>query len=166
MTNNVTITSEELLKYWQEHRRLTRRVLEAVPEDKFETYSIGGMRTPSGLALELLAMGATGLKGLLTNEWKSFGETENDHPGANPHSKDNILIRWDAATEEINALWPRLTPQRFRETVNIFNAYEGTVLSSFYYFVDNEIHHRAQIYVYLRSLGIEPPPFWDREPWN
>ncbi|WP_367868755.1 DinB family protein [Pedobacter sp. WC2423] len=28
--------------------------------------------------------------------------------------------------------------------------------------MDNEIHHRGQGYVYLRSLGIEPPFFWDR----
>jgi uncharacterized damage-inducible protein DinB len=27
------------------------------------------------------------------------------------------------------------------------------------YVVDNEIHHRAQGYVYLRALGIEPPLF-------
>jgi uncharacterized damage-inducible protein DinB len=31
------------------------------------------------------------------------------------------------------------------------------------YIVDNEIHHRGQGYVYLRALGIEPPPFWQRD---
>jgi uncharacterized damage-inducible protein DinB len=30
------------------------------------------------------------------------------------------------------------------------------------YIVDNEIHHRGQGYVYLRELGIEPPPFYER----
>jgi uncharacterized damage-inducible protein DinB len=24
------------------------------------------------------------------------------------------------------------------------------------------VHHRGQGYVYLRALGIEPPPFWER----
>jgi uncharacterized damage-inducible protein DinB len=28
--------------------------------------------------------------------------------------------------------------------------------------IDNEIHHRGQGYVYLRALGIEPPPFYER----
>ncbi|MEX6688230.1 DinB family protein [Danxiaibacter flavus] len=41
--------------------------------------------------------------------------------------------------------------------------YEGPAYSSLLYFIDNEIHHRAQGYVYLRSLGIQPPFFWDRE---
>lgn len=30
------------------------------------------------------------------------------------------------------------------------------------YVMDNEIHHRGQGYAYLRALGIEPPPFYDR----
>jgi uncharacterized damage-inducible protein DinB len=30
------------------------------------------------------------------------------------------------------------------------------------YFLDNEIHHRAQGFVYLRELGIEPPAFYRR----
>ncbi|NLG08337.1 MAG: damage-inducible protein DinB, partial [Deinococcales bacterium] len=37
-----------------------------------------------------------------------------------------------------------------------------TVLSLVQYAIDNEIHHRAQGYVYLRALGVEPPPFWER----
>ena len=30
------------------------------------------------------------------------------------------------------------------------------------YTLENEIHHRGQAYVYLRMLGIEPPPFYER----
>ena len=30
------------------------------------------------------------------------------------------------------------------------------------YLIDNEVHHRGQGYVYLRALGVEPPPFWER----
>jgi uncharacterized damage-inducible protein DinB len=29
-------------------------------------------------------------------------------------------------------------------------------------FIDNEVHHRGQGYVYLRALGVEPSPFWER----
>ncbi|RYD85889.1 MAG: damage-inducible protein DinB, partial [Sphingobacteriales bacterium] len=35
-------------------------------------------------------------------------------------------------------------------------------LQNILYFIDNEIHHRGQGYVYLRALGIEPPFFWER----
>ncbi|WP_448635563.1 hypothetical protein [Pedobacter panaciterrae] len=38
------INSNALLDHWQGHRRLTRRVIEAFPEDKLFNYSVGGMR--------------------------------------------------------------------------------------------------------------------------
>ena len=52
-----------------------------------------------------------------------------------PRPKAEILRAWDEDTPHIDRL---------------FNV------------IDNEIHHRAQGYVYLRALGIEPPPFYDR----
>jgi uncharacterized damage-inducible protein DinB len=78
------------------------------------------------------------------------------------NSKANILALWDKATEEINGYWAQIPDERFHETILAFGQYEGTVLSSILYYIDNEIHHRGQGYVYLRSLGTEPPPFWDR----
>lgn len=40
----VVITPEELLKHWQGHRNLTRRVIDAFPEEALFKHSIGGMR--------------------------------------------------------------------------------------------------------------------------
>ena len=37
----VVINPEELLEHWQGHRRVTRKTIEAFPEDKFTSYSIG-----------------------------------------------------------------------------------------------------------------------------
>lgn len=162
MENNQIFTPEELLQHWQGHRRLTRKLIEAFPEDKFATYSVGGMRPFSELALELLIMGAPGVRGIVTDRWQNFAEMEHHQQGANMHSKEEILRRWDEATAEIDTLWAQIPPQRFRETTKVFNQYEGTVYGSLFYFIDNEIHHRGQAYVYFRSLGIEPPAFWDR----
>jgi uncharacterized damage-inducible protein DinB len=36
------------------------------------------------------------------------------------------------------------------------------VYDAILYAIDNEIHHRAQGYVYLRALDLEPPPFYER----
>jgi uncharacterized damage-inducible protein DinB len=38
-----------------------------------------------------------------------------------------------------------------------------TIYALLLYVVDNEIHHCGQGYVYLRSLGIAPPPFYERD---
>ena len=51
---NVTtiLTPDELLKHWQGHRTLTRRVIELFPEKEFFTYKIGGMRTFAEMTIE------------------------------------------------------------------------------------------------------------------
>lgn len=170
MTNNahsttaepVVITPQEWLDHWQGHRRLTRRVIEAFPEDKLFGFSIGGMRPFSEMVLEMISIAELGIEGIVTNQWKSLGDGSHDAGEPRPATKKELLAKWDAITDIINTWWPRIQPERFQEMILAFNAYEGTVTSSILYYIDNEIHHRGQGYVYLRALGIEPPPFWER----
>ena len=154
------ITAGTLLEHWQGHRRLTRKMIEAFPEDKLFTYSIGGMRPFAELAMETLRMGPPGLKGVVVGSWPTWAEIEKSYP--TPKTKEELLKLWDRATEQMNSLWPHITAERFQEVDKMFGQYEGPIYWSILYFVDNEIHHRGQGYVYLRSLGIEPPPFWER----
>ena len=107
---------------------------------------------------ELLAIAVPGLKEIVGGNTSEFKE---DMDFGN--SKAKILELWDEATVEIDALWQQIAPERFQEYIKLFGQYEGTVQSSLFYFIDNEIHHRGQGYVYLRSLGVEPPLFYDRD---
>lgn len=156
-TTNAVINSEELLNHWLEHRGLTRRVIAAFPEDQFFTFSIGGMRPFSGLISELLGIGAPGMKEIADKSTESLNENIEEAT-----SKEIFLKLWDEASTEIARLWKLIPDERFHEHINLFGQYEGTVYSSILYFIDNEIHHRGQAYVYLRALGIEPPFFWER----
>ncbi|MBX2946233.1 MAG: damage-inducible protein DinB [Cyclobacteriaceae bacterium] len=151
------ITAAQLLEHWQGHRSLTRRVIEAFPEKELFTYSIGGMRTCAALVEELLAIAVPGLRQIAEGTTEELKEhlTHNN-------SKVKLLEFWDEATPEINRLWSEIPLYKFQQNILTFGQYEGTVWSSIFYFIDNEIHHRAQAYVYLRSLGIEPPHFWER----
>ena len=150
------ISPEYFLSHWQGHRKLTRRVIEAFPDDKLFTYSLGGMRPFSALAMEMLGMGVPSIKGALTRNWDSF-----QHNKA-PETKQELLQRWDATTAEINELFPQIPVERFAEIDLAFGQWEGPIYWLFLYCIDNEIHHRGQGYVYLRTLGIEPPHFWER----
>ena len=155
--SNSVITPEELLEHWQGHRRLTRRVIEAFPEDKLFSHTIGGMRPFAKIVAELLAIAGPGLREIATGEQAELFEGIDFG-----NSKEEILQLWDETTEEIDALWKQIPGERFHEEIKTFGEYEGTVISSILYFIDNEIHHRGQGYVYLRSLDIEPPYFWER----
>jgi uncharacterized damage-inducible protein DinB len=152
------ITPTQLLEHWQGHRRLTRKVIEAFPENDLFNYSIGGMRPFAAMVSELLAIAVPGLQEMVSGKTATLDE----HIDFG-NSKTKVLELWDKATVEIDALWTQLGPDRFQEHIKLFGQYEGSIQSSIFYFVDNEMHHRGQAYVYLRSLGIEPPLFYDRD---
>jgi uncharacterized damage-inducible protein DinB len=151
------ITPEQLLKHWQGHRALTRKMIEAFPDDQLFTFTLGGMRPFSELVMEFLQMAVPTVRGVVTKEWAGFGDGSEA-----PKTKADLLRLWDQSTEEIDRLWPRITTERFQENELAFGQYEGPVHWLILYVIDNEIHHRGQGYVYLRALGVEPPPFWER----
>lgn len=149
------ITPDGLLSHWQGHRRLTRRVIDAFPEDKLFSFSVGGMRPFGALAMEMVTMAVPMVRGAISGDWNA--STSRD---ARP--KSEVLRLWDENTDQLNELWPQIPPQRFRDTLTAFGQYPGVLHDLILYVVDNEIHHRGQGYVYLRALGIEPPAFYDR----
>lgn len=157
-TTAQVISAQDLLVHWQGHRALTRRVIEAFPEKDFFEFSIGGMRTFSKLTDELLAIAAPALKSIVTRETKPFDEKATE----GLKTKAQYLELWDEDTEEINKNFAKLTIENFSEVYNLFGQYEFPIIQNILYFIDNEIHHRGQGYVYLRALGIEPPFFWER----
>ena len=149
------LTPQQLLEHWQGHRRLTRRVIEAFPEDQLFSFSIGGMRTFGELAMELLAMAEPMVRGTVTGEWQEYAAEE-------PPSREELLARWDESTAKIDELWPRIPIERFQEEITAFGQYTDRTTGLLLYVIDNEIHHRGQGYVYLRALGVTPPPFYER----
>lgn len=156
MPDSPFLTPPALLRHWQGHRRLTRRVIEAFPEAALFTHSISGMRPFGAMVLEFLAMAAPMVKGVATNEWTSYQPPEVD-------TRAELLRLWDEQTAEMDRIWPTIPAERFQETMTAFGQYTGPAHELVMYCVDNEIHHRGQGFVYLRSLGIEPPHFWERE---
>ncbi len=150
------ITPEGLLHHWQGHRRLTRRVIEAFPDDQLFTFSVGGMRPFGALANEMLAIGVPMLRELVTGGGETFADGKTE-------TKAELLARWDADTALLDELLPQIPLERYQETVTVFGQYTDTITGLLLYPVDNEIHHRGQGYVYLRALGIEPPAFYLRD---
>ncbi len=156
------ISPEIFLEHWQGHRALTRKVIEAFPEDKLFTYSVGGMRPFALLALEMIGMANPGMDGVVSGNWGAIDMDEHNTGSATITTKQALLDKWDEVTAKIDRMWPQIPAGRFHEVEAAFGMYEGPIYWTLLYFVDNEIHHRGQGYVYLRSLGIDPPAFWER----
>ena len=149
------LTPAELLTHWQGHRALTRKVLQAFPDDKLFSYSLGGMRSFGQLGNEFLGMALPTVRGITTGEWDKF-------EFARPTTKQELLAEWDKQTAALNSEFPAIPAERFSESMKAFGQWEMLGFQLLLYVIENEVHHRGQGYVYLRSLGIEPPAFYDR----
>jgi uncharacterized damage-inducible protein DinB len=103
-----------------------------------------------------------GIIGVATGKWPPMNELEHHNKSIVANTKEELLARWDDLTKLIDDLWKKVPIERFREIDTAFGEYEGQISGLIQYWIDNEIHHRGQAYVYLRSLGIEPPAFWER----
>jgi uncharacterized damage-inducible protein DinB len=155
-TSVPVLTADDLLKDWQRNRRLTRRTIEAFPEDRLFQFSIGGMRPFAELASELIGMTAPVVEGVSTGKWEQY-------KAAKPTTKTELLRLWDEQTVELDAKFPEIPPARFSEVDKVFGQWENSGTGTIQYAIENEIHHRGQGFVYLRALGIEPPAFWKRD---
>ena len=155
---NITeiISKSDLLSHWLGHRALTRKTIEKFPEKELFSYSIGGMRTFADLVKELLSIAVPGLEGIVHNNKDGYSHD------LSLNTKADLLAQWDKDTPKLIELYNQIPESRFKETFNLFGEYNFPIIHNIMYFIDNEIHHRGQGFVYLRSLGIEPPFFWDR----
>jgi uncharacterized damage-inducible protein DinB len=149
------LSAEDVLKYWQGHRRLTRKTIEAFPEDKLFNFSVGGMRPFAELAWEFIKMAVPIVDGVASGHWEEYA-------GTKPATKKELLAIWDRQTRQIDERFPAIPAHRFAEIDKAFGQWEASGIATIQYAIDNEIHHRGQGYVYLRALGIEPPHFWER----
>jgi uncharacterized damage-inducible protein DinB len=153
-TENALLTAAQFLEHWQGHRKLTRRIIEAFPEDQLFAFSAGGMRPFGVIAWELHAVSDDTLRGLQTGDW-----TMSQRPP--PDNKQALLEQWDALDQHLESRFSGIAPEQLSK-VHELPWFPMVGYATLMYMIDNEIHHRGQGYVYLRLLGIEPPPFWER----
>jgi uncharacterized damage-inducible protein DinB len=151
------MNTHQILEHWMGHRRLSRRTLELFPADQLFSFNVGGMRPYGKLAHEMLQFIPT-ISGVISGEWKwqsAFDEVDN---------KTALLNAWDETDTQLLELWPGVTAERLNvvEADHFWMPEATSNMWKVQYWIDNEIHHRGQGYVYLRALGIEPPAFWER----
>jgi uncharacterized damage-inducible protein DinB len=151
------LTGDILLRHWLGHRRLTRRVIQAFPDDALFDHHAPSMRPFGAIVHEIDLFLPLVLRGAATGVWRW---PEGDE--AAPTTKRELLAAFDAATRTLEEVLPTIPAERFLEVDQPIGTREEPVVASLLYFLDNEVHHRGQGYVYLRELGIEPPAFYQR----
>ena len=99
---HTVLQSQALLDHWQGHRRLTRRVIEAFPEDKLFSFTVGSMRPFSEMAKEFLNMTEPIVHGVATGEWSQIGRClRDDQQGCRQSQRKPLTSKPDSGPDEV-----------------------------------------------------------------
>lgn len=154
------LTPASLLALMEGNRRLTVRVVEAFPEEQLFSFKPAEPLRPfANMVKEILEIEEAYVRGIATREW-----VLDEEKLAGVNTKQALLEACEAVRQRTRELWPRITAERLlaEEVDGFFTSEAQSNLSRLIYALENEIHHRGQGYIYLRILGIEPPPFYVR----
>lgn len=152
------LTLAQLREILEGNRGLTVRTLQAFPEQNLFTYAAPGMRPAAELFKEIMDMERAFLRGIATGEWVYAATTKEIA------TKEGLLEAFAALRSQTQAWWEKITIDRLLAVEDDGFGWMPpmTNLNRVIYGLENEIHHRGQVYVYLRQLGVEPPAFYER----
>jgi len=148
--------AKELFDYYEKVRERTRRVVELIPEDRFDWTASPGKFSLGDLVRHLGAI-----------ERFMYAENARLLPSLYPgHGKDladgreAVLAFFDRTHVESMAIFRELTDEDLEKKTVTPGGASLTVWKWLRLMVEHEIHHRGQIYFMLGLLGIETPPIY------
>lgn len=149
----------QLLTILEGNRRLTIRTLKAFTENDLFHYSAAPPMRPFGaLIREILALEEAIMRAAATGEYRFELDR---YRGAT--TARELLEACDSVREQTLAWWPGLTVEGLLTVEqDPWVPVPQSHLARIQFALENEIHHRGQGYVYLRTLGFEPPAFYER----
>jgi uncharacterized damage-inducible protein DinB len=146
----------ELLDYWEKVRRRTLKVIACIPPERFDWTCREGKFSFADIIRHLAAI-----------ERYMYAENAQLKPSRYPgHGKEladgpeNVLAFMDCMHRESMEIFGRLSGEDLNRKCVTPGGTPITVWKWLRAMVEHEVHHRAQIYVYLGLLGISTPPMY------
>lgn len=143
-------------EYYGKVRGRTKRVIEAIPHDKWDWTPIEGKFTFADYIRHLAAI-----------ERFMYAENVQRKPsryrGCGPELADGreaVLEFFDTCHEEAMAIFSRLTPEELTSKCTTPAGAPITTWKWLRLLPEHEIHHRGQMYTYLGFLGVPVPPIY------
>lgn len=152
------LTPAKLREVLEGNRGLTVRALNAFPEEHLFSHAAPGMRSAAEMFKEIIGIERAYLRGIATGEWSYADTTQN------VTTKQGLVEAYEELRSQTAEWWEKITAERLAAVEDDGFGFGPATenLNRVIYALENEIHHRGQIYVYLRQLGIEPPAFYQR----
>ena len=145
------MTKKAVLKYWENVRKLTLRVFDLFPLDKFDYRPVDNVRSVAEQFDHILICELYARIGMLTGIWDIA-------PFSGERDLSRNILRDKLYKENKKTLGLlRMLPEG--QFIKIYKTPFGaiSVEAIIYETIDEEIHHRGNLYTYLRLLEIAPP---------
>ncbi|MFC9597025.1 DinB family protein [Peribacillus butanolivorans] len=152
------LSKEALFDIMEGNRRLTMSVIEAFPEEKLFHYTpVEKLRPFAEMVKEIMNIERGYMRGIALGEWEfqdSFTTLS---------TKEALVKACEDVREDTRKMWKNITEGKLEvvEKDPFFDPSQSH-FARLQYALENEIHHRGQGFIYLRTLGIEPPEFFVR----
>jgi uncharacterized damage-inducible protein DinB len=159
------MTKSDLISWWDHFvtiNGITMRVIQAIPGDTIDTRPCKDMRTPKELVGHMYSSMKELAEGTARGELR---DTEEADAAATAKIKTHDeLVRfakesWNAADKAIRSLSEAQVTALVKSPWG--KSFPGYVCVNIIY--DEHLHHRGQLYAYLRQMGVTPPMMWDFE---
>jgi uncharacterized damage-inducible protein DinB len=146
----------EFLDYWEKVRQRTLRVIACIPPEKYDWRYTEGKFSFADI-----------IRHLATIERYMYAENVQFKPSVYPgHGKEladgseNVMAFFNRLHQESVAIFGRLTAEDLQKKCVTPGNVSITIWKWLRAMVEHEVHHRAQIYVYLGMLEIPTPPLY------
>lgn len=143
----------EIIASWRSHRNVLHGLL-----DRASTDSLGLKPWEKAMSLSELALHIVGSMDMFVRLVKNGAYTpgEKTQPVA---TADELRARVATRTEESEANLRSLSPEQLDATLDFFGA-KLTGRQLLRRAIDHEIHHKGQLFIYLRMAGVESLPMF------
>jgi uncharacterized damage-inducible protein DinB len=157
---------EKFLKAWENEFQTTLKVLKSYPENRLDLKPSDKSRTAKELAWTFVIEEKVAVTGCLT------GNVDFSNPPSPPASLRDIIAEFERSHKENAEKVRRLSDAEFNRTIKFPVAPKqmGDVRKGdvFTFFMNDMIHHRGQLSVYVRLAGGKVPSIYGPsadEPW-
>ncbi len=157
------MNKQAALGLWDMQRQrhgITIRAVEAIPAERLTSTLVPGMRSPLEIAIHLSTLTKACAESLATGELPYEADAEVLKSVTN---RDQLVTYmkecWAASQQAVDAC----TDAQLMSLVKTpwGSSFPGFVMLSIA--CDEVLHHRGQLYTFVRLCGIEPPMVWDFE---
>lgn len=148
--------STTFVEYWQKIRARTRRIVDCIPDERYDWTHAEGAWTFADLIRHMGAL----------ERWM-FAENAkcrpSRYPGCGPELADGaaaVRAYMDRMHAESVEIFASLSPDDLQLKCETPGGIQITVWKWLRAMVEHEVHHRGQIYLMLGILDIDTPPLY------